>query len=347
MASFKEFQAMRRGDANAAAASRVLAATHLEVPSYAQAYEPPSPALREAQGRLRDLERRRGRCLTSCACRLAPDPPPAAAPPLVSVVCATMGSRAAFHGALLECFRRQTWPAKELIVYDTGGAPSPTLRDAGDARYVHAPTHVTLGAKRRLLLGLARGKVVAHFDDDNVYGPDYLATMVPHCAAAELGKKKRRQETLPEKRVALRRRRRGPREPLGLDELPRLRGAGVLAAPAIVERFFSAGSGTLERVDFKAATGRAETFVHGANVDVPFPPLDRGEDGCAAQLVSHDVDDDAGLFLHVEHGANTAPARGDRRADVADLAAGTAALLADVAPSLRRARQAARRRSAR
>ena len=110
---------------------------------------------------------------------------------------------------------------------------------------------------------------------------------------------------------------------------------------------FSAGSGTLERVDFKAATGRAETFVHGANVDVPFPPLDRGEDGCAAQLVSHDVDDDAGLFLHVEHGANTAPARGDRRADVADLAAGTAALLADVAPSLRRARQAARRRSAR
>ncbi len=80
---------------------------------------------------------------------------------------------------------------------------------------------------------------------------------------------------------------------------------------------------------------------------MPFPPLDRGEDGCAAQLVSHDVDDDAGLFLHVEHGANTAPARGDRRADVADLAAGTAALLADVAPSLRRARQAARRRRAR
>lgn len=201
MASFKEFQAMRRGDANAAAASRVLAATHLDVPSYAQAYEPPSPALREAQGRLRDLERRRGRCLTSCACRLAPDPPPAAAPPLVSVVCATMGSRAAFHGALLECFRRQTWPAKELIVYDTGGAPSPTLRDAGDARYVHAPTHVTLGAKRRLLLGLARGTVIAHFDDDNVYGPDYLATMVPHCAAAELGKKSRRQETSPEKRA--------------------------------------------------------------------------------------------------------------------------------------------------
>ena len=111
--------------------------------------------------------------------------------------------------------------------------------------------------------------------------------------------------------------------------------------------FLSAGSGTLERVDFRAATGRAETFVHGANVDVPFPPLDRGEDGCAAQHVSHDVDDDAGLFLHVARGAETARARGDRRADVADLAAGTAALLADVAPSLRRARQAARRRSAR
>ena len=179
---------MRRGDANAAAASRVLAATHLEVPSYAQAYEPPSPALRAAQGRLRDLERRRGRCLTSCACRLAPDPPPAAAPPLVSVVCATMGSRAAFHGALLECFRRQTWPAKELVVYDTGGAPSPTLRDAGDARYVHAPTHVSLGAKRRLLLGLARGTVVAHFDDDNVYGRAAKESEIPNFKGSYLGR---------------------------------------------------------------------------------------------------------------------------------------------------------------
>ena len=104
---------------------------------------------------------------------------------------------------------------------------------------------------------------------------------------------------------------------------------------------FSAGSGTLERVDFKAATGRAETFVHGANVDVPFPPLDRGEDGCAAQLVSHDVDDDAGLFLHVEHGANTAPARGDRRADVADLAPATAVEVLEAFELHRSARRAA------
>ena len=74
---------------------------------------------------------------------------------------------------------------------------------------------------------------------------------------------------------------------------------------------------------------------------LPFPPVDVGEDGCASQVVSHDVDDDRGVFVHVEHGANTAPVRGERAATAteADLDPGTAALLRAFAPRLKRGRR--------
>jgi len=37
---------------------------------------------------------------------------------------------------------------------------------------------LTLGHKRNQLIQLASGEIVAHFDDDNLYAPEYLSTMV-------------------------------------------------------------------------------------------------------------------------------------------------------------------------
>ena len=50
---------------------------------------------------------------------------------LVSVVVPTMPSRRWTHRSLYDCFCRQTWPSKELIVLETGGATraSPFWRD--------------------------------------------------------------------------------------------------------------------------------------------------------------------------------------------------------------------------
>ena len=48
-------------------------------------------------------------------------------------------------------------------------------------RYVHSTdAKLGLGAKRNRCVELAAGAVVACFDDDNVYGPDYLRVMLAH-----------------------------------------------------------------------------------------------------------------------------------------------------------------------
>ena len=81
---------------------------------------------------------------------------------------------------------------RELVVVDTGPAPSPFFTTPGspgkeDNRviYTHAVHHATIGGKRNVALRLATGDVVAHFDDDDVYAPTYLATMLGAMAAQD------------------------------------------------------------------------------------------------------------------------------------------------------------------
>jgi glycosyltransferase involved in cell wall biosynthesis len=101
---------------------------------------------------------------------------------LVSVVTPTTPGRRWTHRSLYRCFAQQTWPWKELVVLETGGAPSPfweaTARNDGRVRYAHDENDAALGAKRRRLAEAARGDVVAHFDDDDLYGPAYVDGLV-------------------------------------------------------------------------------------------------------------------------------------------------------------------------
>ena len=101
----------------------------------------------------------------------------------VSCISPTTVERHLFHEcALYRCFAAQTYADLELIVVDTGPAPSPffTSRDFDDGRvtYVHRPGHLTIGEKRNLAIGHASGDVICHFDDDDLYAPEYVATMV-------------------------------------------------------------------------------------------------------------------------------------------------------------------------
>ncbi|KAH8075697.1 protein serine/threonine phosphatase [Aureococcus anophagefferens] len=103
---------------------------------------------------------------------------------LVSVVVPTTGRRSAFHGMLYACFAAQTHARLELVVLDTGDAPSPFF--SGDpaatanarVRYAHRPGGAydddATGAKRNELVQKARGAVVVQFDDDDVYTPRYV-----------------------------------------------------------------------------------------------------------------------------------------------------------------------------
>jgi glycosyltransferase involved in cell wall biosynthesis len=97
----------------------------------------------------------------------------------VSVLCPTFG-RPERHGQLLRVFLEQDYPDADLWVLDDSPERSPSLTRCRNERvhYLHSAGRMPVGAKRNWLLACSRGEIVAHFDDDDWYAPDYLSTMV-------------------------------------------------------------------------------------------------------------------------------------------------------------------------
>ncbi|CAK9066985.1 unnamed protein product [Durusdinium trenchii] len=103
----------------------------------------------------------------------------------ISVICPTTEERVLYHPQLYNCFAAQSWQDKELVVVDTGCRASPFLRNKmlEDQRlvYVHfkvAATEWPVGLKRNIAIILATGAFIAHFDDDDLYSPQYLDVML-------------------------------------------------------------------------------------------------------------------------------------------------------------------------
>jgi glycosyltransferase involved in cell wall biosynthesis len=67
----------------------------------------------------------------------------------------------------------------EWLILDDSPEPSPYFSMLTDdrVRYRHLPQRISIGAKRNLLNEQARGDIIVHFDDDDFYSKDYLATM--------------------------------------------------------------------------------------------------------------------------------------------------------------------------
>ncbi len=116
----------------------------------------------------------------------ASHPAPLPAPPLLTVravdrqplVTCVMVTRERTEFALhaVAQFRRQSYPARELIVVEDG-TPSLAARLPADTgiRLVSTGTVQTIGALRNRGCELARGDVVVLWDDDDWHGPDRLA----------------------------------------------------------------------------------------------------------------------------------------------------------------------------
>lgn len=103
----------------------------------------------------------------------------------VSVVCPTMEDRQVFHEQVWSCFLNQTWPDKELIIIETYQTrSSDVFRNINDDRLVYLrfrcgqTTELSIGAKRNIAQHIASGDYIANFDDDDIYAPTYLSTMV-------------------------------------------------------------------------------------------------------------------------------------------------------------------------
>ena len=102
----------------------------------------------------------------------------AAPEPLVSCIMPT-ADRRAFAAQAIRYFRRQEYAVRELVLIDDGEDPVADLA-AGDERirYVRMPARATIGHERNVACAAARGSVIAHWDDDDWYGPERLTRQV-------------------------------------------------------------------------------------------------------------------------------------------------------------------------
>lgn len=114
--------------------------------------------------------------------------------PHVSVICPTTEDRVLFHAQVYSCFASSCLEPKELVVVDTGlTGPSPVFLQVADNdprlvyRHFRVPSHEwSVGLKRNIAVNLAVGEVIAHFDDDDLYSPEYLSHMLEAMQGSDL-----------------------------------------------------------------------------------------------------------------------------------------------------------------
>ena len=99
--------------------------------------------------------------------------------PLVSVVLPTR-DRPRFLPLALACYDQQTYPRRELIVVDNGER-FPVAEEAVMAvggRLVCVEPGMPLGSKLNAGIAASRGQLIQKMDDDDWYGPEFVAAMV-------------------------------------------------------------------------------------------------------------------------------------------------------------------------
>lgn len=95
-------------------------------------------------------------------------------PELVSCIMPTC-RRDRFILAAVDCWRRQTYEPKELIILDDGEGM--TISGPG-IQYERIPKKMMTGSKRNACCELARGEIICHFDDDDWSDPGRIEDQV-------------------------------------------------------------------------------------------------------------------------------------------------------------------------
>jgi glycosyltransferase involved in cell wall biosynthesis len=111
-------------------------------------------------------------------CPAAPTMRPDHDDAVVSCIMPTFDRRT-FVAQSISYFLRQDYPAKELIIVDDGGDSVVDLvPDHPSIVYHRLHQRMILGAKRNLGCQLARGPLIAHWDDDDWVAPNRLSVQV-------------------------------------------------------------------------------------------------------------------------------------------------------------------------
>ena len=87
--------------------------------------------------------------------------------------------REQFHSRILKCFDWQSHRDIEWLILDDSPTPSKTLAglERENIKYFHTDKRMLIGDKRNWLAERCSGDLIAHFDDDDFYAPDYISTM--------------------------------------------------------------------------------------------------------------------------------------------------------------------------
>lgn len=113
------------------------------------------------------------------------DPSAVFYPPLVSCIMPTRGRREWVLRSV-KYFERQDYPERELIILDDGDEDlSGQLPRSPQVRYLRQRQRCSIGAKRNLGAAEARGRILAHWDDDDGYAPGRLSAQVAPLVAGE------------------------------------------------------------------------------------------------------------------------------------------------------------------
>jgi glycosyltransferase involved in cell wall biosynthesis len=112
--------------------------------------------------------------------------------PMVSVILPTF-NRPQFLEKALESILNQTYKNFEIIVINDGGSDVENvvakLNTRGNIVYVRLAKNIERSAARNAGIKIARGKYIAYLDDDDLFYPDHLETLVttlqsgPHAVA--------------------------------------------------------------------------------------------------------------------------------------------------------------------
>ena len=99
--------------------------------------------------------------------------------PKVSIITPTMNCHH-FLPRLWDCVRSQSlFQDIEWLIHD-GSQQTATFDwiKPPHVRYLHAPGDMSIGVKRNALCDVAKGEIIAHFDDDDYYGQEYIKDML-------------------------------------------------------------------------------------------------------------------------------------------------------------------------
>ena len=82
-------------------------------------------------------------------------------------------------------FVRQRVPGAELVIVSEDGCPASLLCASTRIRHVVCPAGLSLGAKRNFACAAARGKILVHWDDDDLHAPSRLRRQLQTLAATQ------------------------------------------------------------------------------------------------------------------------------------------------------------------